>query len=228
MSEPKVVHQLKVVRVALYFLQHLGETWLFNCQASPKTLYVYTDTDWAADEVTRKSVSCTVVRYGSHMLDCGVAKQSLVAVSSGEAEFYGLVRAVVTSTQTSQILEPIGMRRMDSAERLIETGIGSLLHRHDDNSWFVPSFSSGHIVVTLFVDVSPTCACAISCILRHTTGMMYRRIFHGVLSNFGDGRCHACSSVDASDGRCLDGFQQRCLKSRNPFICSNTMKLVGG
>ena len=70
--------------------------------------------------------------------------------------------------------------RMDSAERLIETGIVSGLHRHVDNSWFVPSFSSGHIVVTPCVDVSPTCACAITCSLRHTTGMMYQRVFHDV------------------------------------------------
>ena len=42
MSEPKVVHQLQEVRVARYVLQHPGEIWLFNCQADPKTLYVYT------------------------------------------------------------------------------------------------------------------------------------------------------------------------------------------
>ena len=35
-------------------------------QADPKTLYVYMDTE----------------RYGSHMLDCSVVKQSLVALSS--------------------------------------------------------------------------------------------------------------------------------------------------
>ena len=90
-------------------LQHPGETSLFGCQADPKTLHVYTDTDWAADELTRKSVSCTVERYGSHMIDCSVA-QSLVALSSREAEFYGIVRAVATSKQTSQILEQIGMQ----------------------------------------------------------------------------------------------------------------------
>ena len=44
------------------------------------------------------------------MLDCSVAKQSRVALSSGEAEFYGIVRAVATSKQTSQILEQIGMQ----------------------------------------------------------------------------------------------------------------------
>ena len=37
-NEPKVVHQLQVVRVARYVLQHPGETWLFNYQANPKTL----------------------------------------------------------------------------------------------------------------------------------------------------------------------------------------------
>ena len=84
MSEPRVVHQLQVVRVARYVLD-------------PKSLYVYTDTDWAADELTGDSVSCTVERYGSHMLDCSVAKRSLVALSSGEAEFDGFVRAVATS-----------------------------------------------------------------------------------------------------------------------------------
>ena len=60
MSEPKVVHLLQVVRVALYVLQHPGETWLFNYLADPKTLNVHTDTDWAADELTRKSVSCAM------------------------------------------------------------------------------------------------------------------------------------------------------------------------
>ena len=109
MSVPKVLQRMQVVRVARYILQHPEEIWLFNDQADPKSRYVYTDMDRAADELTRKSVSCTVERYGSHMLDCSVAKQSLVALSSSQAEFYGIVRAVATSKQTSQILEQIGM-----------------------------------------------------------------------------------------------------------------------
>ena len=130
-SETKVVHQLQVVRVAPYVLQHPGKTWLFGCQADPKTLYVYTDTDWAADLLTRKSVSCTVERYGSHVIDCCVAKQSLVALSSGEAEFHG-----TTSKQTSQILEQIGMQSEvtiasdSSAARGICTRTGSGKVRH--------------------------------------------------------------------------------------------------
>ena len=71
---------------------------------------MYTDTDWAEDELTREFVSFTVERLGNHMLDCSVAKQSSVALFSGEAEFYGIVRAMTTSKQTSHISEQIGMK----------------------------------------------------------------------------------------------------------------------
>ena len=103
---------------------------------NPKMLFVHTDTDWAADELTRKSVSCTVERYGSHVLDCSVAKHSLVALSSGEAEFYGIVRAVAKSKQTSQVLEQIGLQAEvtiaseSSAARGICTITGSGNVRH--------------------------------------------------------------------------------------------------
>ena len=66
--------------------------------------------------------------------------------------------------QATEEMEKVVMDdRMDKSERLIEIGIVSRLHRYDDNSWFVLSFSSGHIVVTPCVDVSTTCACATSC-----------------------------------------------------------------
>ena len=72
----KVVHQLQVVRVGRYVLRHPGEDLVVRIPSRPEeALNVYTDTDWAADELTRKSVSCTVERYGSHMIDCIVAKQ---------------------------------------------------------------------------------------------------------------------------------------------------------
>ena len=45
MSVPKVLQRMQVVRVAWYILQHPEEIWLFNDQADPKSLYVYTDTD---------------------------------------------------------------------------------------------------------------------------------------------------------------------------------------
>ena len=145
---PKVLQRMQVVRVAWYILQHPEEIWLFNDQADPKSLYVYTDTDRAAHELTRKSVSCTVERYGSHMLDCSVAKQSLVPQSSSEAEFYGIVRAVATSKQTSQILEQIGMKAEvttasdSSAARgmCTRTGSGKVRHHSMEELWIQEAY----------------------------------------------------------------------------------------
>ena len=147
---PKVLQRMQVVRVAWYILQHPEEIWLFNDQADPKSLYVYTDTDRAAHELTRKSVSCTVERYGSHMLDCSVAKQSLVlvALSSSEAEFHGIVRAVATSKQTSQILEQIGMKAEvtiasdSSAARgmCTRTGSGKVRHHSMEELWIQEAY----------------------------------------------------------------------------------------
>ena len=154
-SEPKVVHQLQAVRVARYVMQHPGESWLINEQADPKTVYVYPDTDWAMDELTRKSMSCTVERYCSHMLDRSVTKQSLVALSSGEAEFYGIVRAVETSKQTSQVLEQIGVQAEATSASDISatrgicatTGIGKGAARFNQRVVDTGSVSQGGVPV---------------------------------------------------------------------------------
>ena len=75
-------------------------------------------------------------RYGRHIVDCSVAKQSLVALFSGEAEFYDIVRAVATSKHSSRILEQIGMQSEvtiasdSSAARGIRTRTGTRKVRH--------------------------------------------------------------------------------------------------
>ena len=66
-----------------------------------KMLEVLTDTDWAADTETRNSVSCSIERLGRHLLDFSVAKQTAVALSSGESEFHGTVRAAAPETPTA-------------------------------------------------------------------------------------------------------------------------------
>ena len=78
---------------------------MYSYQSSPKELLVCTDSDWAADKETRRSVSCLAERYGDHLLEVSVAKQTVVALSSGEAEFYGIVRATAHGIQTRQLLE---------------------------------------------------------------------------------------------------------------------------
>ena len=65
------------------------ETWLHRHQADPSTLYVYHNTDRAAEELT-KSVLCTAEKHDSQA--CFDARQSRIALTYREAEFHGIVR----------------------------------------------------------------------------------------------------------------------------------------
>ena len=50
----------------------------------------YSDTDWAKDQATRKSLSCGILMIGGAVINSYSRSQTVVATSSGEAEFYGL------------------------------------------------------------------------------------------------------------------------------------------
>ena len=56
-------------------------------------LDVYSDTDWVGCQKTRKATSGECVPIGGHVNKCWSAMQASLALSSGEAEYYGVVRA---------------------------------------------------------------------------------------------------------------------------------------
>ena len=72
-------------------------------------LEVYTDTDWASCLRTRKSTSpgCTLI--GKHLIKAWSATQSSVSLSSGEAEYYGVVRGVEICLGIQALYRDIGL-----------------------------------------------------------------------------------------------------------------------
>jgi hypothetical protein len=93
--------------VARYLLGRPGETWKFDYQPPPTKLQEVVDADSAADAETRKSVSSVAERFGGHLLDLSIAKQSVLATSSGESEFYAIVKGSAQGLQTKQLLDCI-------------------------------------------------------------------------------------------------------------------------
>ena len=55
-------------------------------------LEAYTDTDWAGCTRTRKSTSGGCLMVGYHLIKAWSATQASIALSAGEAEYYGVVR----------------------------------------------------------------------------------------------------------------------------------------
>ena len=143
MAKPTVLHELRLQRLARYLLHHPTEVWVFRCQRPPEGLLVYTDSDWAADKETRRSISCLAERFGDHLLEVSVAKQTVVALSPGEAEFYGIVRAAAHGMQTRQLLEAVNKKLQltvlsdASAARgmCTRTGSGKVHHLGIEELW---------------------------------------------------------------------------------------------
>ena len=82
-------------------------------QEEPEELRIYTDSDWASDEKTRRFMSAHMERFGEHLLDSGSAKQTTIALSSGEAEYYSLTRGAAIALLTKHMLQSIGFNSID-------------------------------------------------------------------------------------------------------------------
>ena len=110
MAKPTVLHQLRLKRLSRYLVIYPVEEWIFETQDQPDELQVYTDSDWAACVETRKSMSSYSSKCGKHLLDTSCAKQSIVALSSGEAEFCAITRGSAAGMMVQNILQEIGCK----------------------------------------------------------------------------------------------------------------------
>ena len=70
---------------------------------------VYTDTDWAGCPKTRRSTSGGGLVLGSHLIKSWSSTQADVALSSGEAEYYGAVKAGGIGLGYQSLLRDLGL-----------------------------------------------------------------------------------------------------------------------
>ncbi|XP_042472423.1 uncharacterized mitochondrial protein AtMg00810-like [Zingiber officinale] len=93
MSQPTIEHFKAALRVLRYLKGSPG-CGVFYSSTSPRTLKVYSDSDWAKCQDTRRSVSGYCVFLGNSIISWKAKKQNSVARSSTEAEY----RAMFTAT----------------------------------------------------------------------------------------------------------------------------------
>ena len=93
MAAPKASDMPKLKRLARYLLSFPRAVLKFVFQRPQEKLRVFSDTDWAGCIKTRKSTQGGVVMIGNNCLKNWSSTQAIIALSSGEAEFYGVVKA---------------------------------------------------------------------------------------------------------------------------------------
>jgi hypothetical protein len=82
--------------------------YIYRQQTADK-VDVYTDTDWAGCPKTRKSTSGGVVMLGQHTIKHWSSTQSSVSLSSGEAEFGGVIRGAGQGLGYQSLLSDLGV-----------------------------------------------------------------------------------------------------------------------
>lgn len=93
-------------RLGRYLKKYPNFAQVFATQAEPTSTKVQVDSDHAGDAVTRRSTTGMIALYGTHTFKHASNVQSTIALSTGESEYYALVRGGSTALGL-QSLHPI-------------------------------------------------------------------------------------------------------------------------
>jgi hypothetical protein len=152
MSAPKVASQAKLKRLARYLVEFPRLVWQFGeWEVQPDNLVTYSDSDWAGCVKTRRSTSGGVATLG----DCGIktwsSTQSVAGLSSGEAEYYALVKAAAESIGIQALAHDLGwtfgiviMVDATAAQGIAaRTGLGRVRHMETRVLWVQQAVKEG-------------------------------------------------------------------------------------
>jgi hypothetical protein len=109
MSAPRMKDWLLVERIAKYLKAKPSVACLYEWQQWCETIDAYSDSDWAGDRLSRRSMSGGCLMRGKHMIKCWAKSQHVIALSSGEAELYACTRASSESIGLRSAMSDMGM-----------------------------------------------------------------------------------------------------------------------
>ena len=127
MQEPIEGDWDKLKRLGRYLVGRERMVVDFEYQQEGGRIDVWTDSDYAGCRETRKSTSGGVIRMGSHTIKTWSRMQAVVALSSGEAEYYALVKGASEGLGLQGIAVDMGLKLCIhlSTDASAAIGIGS-------------------------------------------------------------------------------------------------------
>jgi hypothetical protein len=155
MSEPSQANWVALKRLGRYLVDKTRMTILFGYQEAVKELTIWTDTDFAGCVKTRKSTSGGVAMFGRHLIKSWCSTQAIVALSSGEAEYYGVVKGSSIGLGLKSMLGDFGVKvtikvntDASAAKGMANRkGLGKVRHIQVNQLWIQDRISKGDLVV---------------------------------------------------------------------------------
>ena len=114
---------------------------------------VWIDSDHAGCNRTRKSTSGGVIMFGKHLIKSWSTNQKVIALSSGEAEYYSMVKGGSIATGIQAMMQELGIQvpiklRSDASAAVgivMRRGLGKVRHIDVTQLWLQEKVSSGAI-----------------------------------------------------------------------------------
>ena len=109
MSSPTQMSIGKLKRLARYLLEYPALVWTFDETDDPfEYIDIFSDSDWAGCLKTRRSTSGGVASIAGGAIKTWSSTQSVAALSSGEAEYYALVKAAAEGLGIQSLAKDLG------------------------------------------------------------------------------------------------------------------------
>ena len=152
MSSPTDVGLAALKRLVRFFLGRKRLVFKYPWQRA-SMLECYSDTDWAGCPKTRKSTSGGCLMLGSHLLKSWSSTQPSISLSSGEAEYYGVVKAAGIAIGHQSLMKDLGIQVgvrvwTDSSAAMGicgRSGLGKLRHVQTHTLWVQERVRTGAI-----------------------------------------------------------------------------------
>jgi len=121
----------------------------------PSIIKTYVDSDWAGCRKSRKSTSGGIIYFGEVAVKAWSWNQAVIALSSGEAEYYAALKGASSALGFQSMLRDLGMEASitlftdSSAARGIihRAGLGKLRHLETGYLWLQAAVKSKKLQV---------------------------------------------------------------------------------
>ena len=126
-------------------------------QKAVSKMVVWTDTDFAGCKKGRKSTSAGMMLHGSHLIKSWSTNQATIALSSGEAEYYGMVKGASQAMGLKAIMDDLGVSlkgpiqiNTDASAAIgigSRLGLGKVRHIEVNQLWLQDKVYKGEITL---------------------------------------------------------------------------------
>ena len=155
MSNPVAADYQVLKRLGRYLVKYPMTANVFVSQGEFEQIKVYVDIDHAGCALTRRSTTGLATMLGRHCVKHASNIQSTIGLSSGESEWYGLVKGSAAGLGLQSLLKDWGVElRLEvlsdsSAARGFSArqGLGRMRHVQTRYLWVQERVKEGHLVV---------------------------------------------------------------------------------